>query len=324
MFDWYRRAKICYAYLCDVEAKGERNRSEWLSVFKRSTWFTRGWTLQELLAPRELMFVCADWEEDIGPRWKLCDEVSEITKVPVKPLAWTWSLRDEFGEKQFTIAQVMSWASERQVTRVEDTAYSLMGLFHINMPLLYGEGQNAFIRLQLEIMAKYDDDSLFAWSIPPQFDLGPTRKISRSLDIAESYQWGGLLAPTIQCFHNGHNITFFKEQDSNGLLFSMTRRGIQVEGPLRRYIDKQEPPRGQPWLLPLNCSMDSFESCKLGLALGSTGIYAARTVNIVESHRELIEWNGDIERALETEEYRCKLFIRQAWPADYDLLPEED
>ncbi|KAK5039839.1 hypothetical protein LTS07_000334 [Exophiala sideris] len=164
MFKWYRRAKVCYACLCDVPARGDLSATEWTKKFKSSEWFTRGWTLQELLASRELIFLPPTWEGEIGTRASLSQEVKEVTGIPKEPLSRGWSLQDGFGAPRFTVAQIMSWASARRTTRTEDTAYSLMGLFHINMPLLYGEGLNAFIRLQLEIMSKYDDN-ICIWAV---------------------------------------------------------------------------------------------------------------------------------------------------------------
>ncbi|KAI1612607.1 hypothetical protein EDD36DRAFT_418770 [Exophiala viscosa] len=136
MFKWYRRAERCYAYLYDVLPRGDLPFSDWMQSFRCSEWFERGWTLQELLAPRELIFVCRSWEEEIGTRTSLSEEVKEATGIPKQALVQSWSLKDDLGSPKYSIAQVMSWASGRHTTRTEDTAYSLMGLFHISMPLL--------------------------------------------------------------------------------------------------------------------------------------------------------------------------------------------
>jgi hypothetical protein len=150
MFEWYRKAEICYAYLSDVPSAYD-NHNEDNSAFRNSSWFTRGWTLQELLAPRWVEFFDHNWVR-IGTKSSLESLIQSITNI---------SHLSNFDEA--CVAQKMSWASERQTSRLEDQAYCLMGLFEVNMPLLYGEGRKAFLRLQLEILSSTDDDSLFAW-----------------------------------------------------------------------------------------------------------------------------------------------------------------
>ncbi|PQE07778.1 HET domain-containing protein [Rutstroemia sp. NJR-2017a BVV2] len=150
MFEWYRKAEICYAYLSDVPCIHD-DRKKKHSAFRNSKWFTRGWTLQELLAPRWVEFFDRNWVK-IGTKASLERLIQSITNI---------SHLSNFDEA--CVAQKMSWASKRQTSRLEDQAYCLMGLFEVNMPLLYGEGQKAFLRLQLEILSSTDDDSLFAW-----------------------------------------------------------------------------------------------------------------------------------------------------------------
>lgn len=149
MYAWYSRAVACIVYLEDVSTPAIRN-------FRVSKWFTRGWTLQELLSPEEVHFYTRSWQH-IGDRFGLGDVICERTGVHPKFLE-----RDEIWRA--SIAEKMSWAAKRQTTRSEDIAYCLMGLFGINMPLLYGEGgENAFIRLQEEILKESTDESIFAW-----------------------------------------------------------------------------------------------------------------------------------------------------------------
>lgn len=139
------------AYLSDVPSADDDHYKNLDSAFRKSNWFTRGWTLQELLAPPWLDFFDHNWVK-IGTKSSWDYLIKEITKI---------SHLSNFNEA--CVAQKMSWASERQTSRLEDQAYCLMGLFNVNMPLLYGEGQKAFLRLQLEILNSTDDDSLFAW-----------------------------------------------------------------------------------------------------------------------------------------------------------------
>jgi Heterokaryon incompatibility protein (HET) len=147
MYAWYSNAGQCFAYLSDVQDIGEAR--------KGSRWFTRGWTLQELIAPKSLIFYASDWEK-LGSKTELAHELSNITSIPVSVL--------KHGlDDSISAAQKMSWVANRQTTRREDIAYCLLGLFGINMPLLYGEGENAFIRLQEEIIRSTDDQSLFLW-----------------------------------------------------------------------------------------------------------------------------------------------------------------
>jgi ankyrin repeat protein len=147
MYLWYQAAEVCYAYLDDVPSK---------KSFLESRWFTRGWTLQELVAPEKVIFFDDEWNP-LGSRVELRKAVSQCTGIPTTLLAGTENL------DTFSIAQRMSWAARRQTKRIEDRAYSMLGLFEINMPLIYGEGLNSFVRLQEEIMKISEDHSLFAW-----------------------------------------------------------------------------------------------------------------------------------------------------------------
>ncbi|PIL29187.1 hypothetical protein GSI_09236 [Ganoderma sinense ZZ0214-1] len=154
MYAWYARAIVCYAYLADVPAGEDHGAPR--SRFRKSRWFTRGWTFQELLAPRHVEFVAQDWTA-IGSKHTLVSLVEGITGIDERALLHLTPL------DKFSVSQRLSWASKRQTTRVEDEAYSLLGIFDINMPTLYGEGERAFRRLQEEIMRRIPDQSLFAW-----------------------------------------------------------------------------------------------------------------------------------------------------------------
>ncbi|KAI1170399.1 heterokaryon incompatibility protein-domain-containing protein [Nemania sp. FL0916] len=152
MFKWYRDAKICYAYLADVKDIDE---------FATSRWWTRGWTLQELLAPQNVQFYSSDWTL-LGSKSELQDVIQKITGIDVFVLS-----TGNFS--QACIAKRMSWAAKRSTTRIEDQAYSLMGIFDVNMPLIYGEGKKAFLRLQQEILRISDDQTIFAWGATDVF-----------------------------------------------------------------------------------------------------------------------------------------------------------
>ena len=156
MFRYYRLSDVCFVYLRDVHPG---TRSPWgfdPKQFQNSEWHTRGWALQELLAPRLVVFLAEDWSV-IGTKASLTPLLQESTGIPIKVL------RFEVDIAHVSVAQRMSWASKRRTTRPEDEAYCLMGIFGINMPALYGEGDKAFYRLQEEIMKTCADTSLFAW-----------------------------------------------------------------------------------------------------------------------------------------------------------------
>lgn len=154
MWVWYQEAATCYAYLCDVPSCAEDPDFE--AQVRSSGWFTRGWTLQELIAPRHVDFYNGSWAS-IGTRQTLQETISDITGIDAEYLNHARPL------SAASIAKRMSWAAHRQTTRLEDIAYCLMGLFAVNMPMLYGEGSRAFQRLQEEILRSSDDESIFAW-----------------------------------------------------------------------------------------------------------------------------------------------------------------
>jgi hypothetical protein len=202
MFQWYENSQICYTYLNDV-AVGEEDHERENSAFRNSKWFTRGWTLQELLAPQTVVFFNHGWFE-IGTRTSLGPQISAITNIGENHL--------NKGLQLPSTAQKFSWASRRHTLRIEDTAYCLMGLFGVNMPLLYGEGSKAFMRLQLEIIKVSDDDSIFAWSHESPRDLN-----------------AGLLANSPSAFHNSGNIStpnWSRCRLSSSYL--MTNQGLEI------------------------------------------------------------------------------------------------
>jgi hypothetical protein len=169
MWSWYSEAEVCYAYLSDVPRGDDLEKEN--SAFRRSHWFTRGWTLQELIAPNVVSFYDEAWEF-IGEKYLIADLgteaspaeadsfisiLSQITTIPSE------IFQDNQKVRIASVAQKMSWAASRKTTRTEDVAYSLLGIFGVNMTMLYGEGTRAFIRLQEEIIKSSDDESIFAW-----------------------------------------------------------------------------------------------------------------------------------------------------------------
>jgi ankyrin repeat protein len=157
MFRWYKNAAICYAYLADVPAGVDCSDPN--SNFFTSRWFTRGWTLQELLAPKTVRFYDEAWNF-LGTKAEMSVAIETITGIP-RPVLLGWASLDTQS-----VAQRMSWASKRVTKRPEDIAYCLLGVFSVYLSMIYGEGaESAFSRLQQTIMTEVRDDSILAWGL---------------------------------------------------------------------------------------------------------------------------------------------------------------
>lgn len=146
MFMWYNRAEKCYVYLSDVSSINDaidNAERPWQSQFTSSRWFTRGWTLQELIAPKIVEFFSREGDY-LGSKSTLEQQIHEITGIPIAVLR---------GQplSQCSIEERMRWTKNRMTTRSEDQAYCLMGIFDVYMPVIYGEGEMAMHRLRTEI-----------------------------------------------------------------------------------------------------------------------------------------------------------------------------
>lgn len=229
MYRWYLEAQVCYAYLSDFCIG---NRALWsldMKVeFEKSRWFTRGWTLQELLAPKIIDFYDKDWR-NFGSKSSLKAQISLVTGIQ----------QDHMTDmSRASVAQKMSWASGRKTRRVEDMAYSLMGVFNVNMPLLYGEGRKAFTRLQQEIVRMTDDESIFAW---------------KDGDLEES----GIFAQSPGAFAESGDVV----RITDGLRlyvprapYTLTNRGLAIE----IFGSKEYDVRNRPFVrVPLSCGWGS-------------------------------------------------------------------
>ncbi|KAF2230034.1 HET-domain-containing protein [Viridothelium virens] len=199
MYKWYHDAGECYAYLSDVP------QLHW----SKSIWWSRGWTLQELLAPQHVIFYDCEWNK-IGTKSQLRRDIAQNTGIMEAALRG-------FAPSMFSIQHRMLWASRRITSRTEDIAYCLLGIFNVNMPLLYGEGSRAFTRLQEEILRQeLHDTSLFAW-----YTTG-----------SESYLYHGLLASSPAQFQweiNMKSVSYADEPPS------LNGNGIRIKVHLRPY-----------------------------------------------------------------------------------------
>ncbi|KAI1425616.1 HET-domain-containing protein [Xylaria sp. FL1777] len=268
MYSWYRSSSICYAYLSDVAITNSASddpildteqlimnaRDSTLGSFRQSRWFRRGWTLQELLAPRTVRFYSRDWTP-IGTKKEMAPLLAKITRVDEKYLLYAQDIRSA------SIAQRMAAVADRTTTRPEDIAYCLLGLFNVNMPLLYGEGAMAFIRLQEEIMKVSDDHSIFAWTWiaelrgkittetiaahrgalsfkhKPQF---PANRVEVLLNnrMRRDITRPTLLAPDPACFFDASAVSRLKPPGSSGI-FTMTNAGLSISLPILRHPDRK-------------------------------------------------------------------------------------
>lgn len=150
MYRWYANATKCYVFLSDVSGckrDSARNVQQWEPALRKSRWFTRGWTLQELLAPQVVEFYSREGVR-LGDKQSLEHIIFEVTGIPETVLC---------GGCLFDVDPVerMRWASKRETKRVEDRAYCLLGIFDVSMPVIYGEGERAFDRLKDEIARSY-------------------------------------------------------------------------------------------------------------------------------------------------------------------------
>ncbi|CDO75834.1 hypothetical protein BN946_scf184951.g32 [Trametes cinnabarina] len=231
MYEWYAAADVCFAYLEDVSDDHDPRLRD--SAFRRSRWFTRGWTLQELIAPAIVMFLSKEWRP-LGTKASLADLVEEMTGIDHAILTHEKAL------DSISVARRMSWAAKRQTTRQEDKAYSLMGIFGINMPTIYGEGDDAFRRLQEEILRHVPDQSIFAWGPFLREDavlyrsLGP-HSVS---DDSQYWQSRALFAWSPDAFINSADVSSISPtsfQERVGIPFLLSEYTITSHGMRSRF-----------------------------------------------------------------------------------------
>lgn len=225
MFKWYSEAVICLTYLSDVRKTSGSPVFQSYETGETSKWFSRGWTLQELLAPSKLLFYDADWDY-LGSKMDLAGSIEDVTGIATHYLT---------GEKDFRIACIaakMSWAARRETTKEEDMAYSLFGIFNLHLPVQYGEGKAAFLRLQDALIAK-NDESLFAWKMPLE---GPGSEIQiipdTMVDLGPD-EWG-LLAPSPKWYEHCGTMTIQHKKNVMRQRGGFTRTPQGISGPISK------------------------------------------------------------------------------------------
>jgi hypothetical protein len=200
MFQWYQNAATCYVYLSDLPSGAA---GEGLEACK---WFTRGWTLQEMIAPRKVRFYDQKWDF-IGTKRDFSEKISSITGIDERVL------KGEHHPSEYSVAARMSWAANRETERIEDHAYCLLGIFDISMALLYGEGSRSFVRLQEEIIRRNNDLTIFAWDYDQeQQQTGPMN----------------LFASSAAGFARSKDVCLYNRAAINPA-FSMTNKGLRFD-----------------------------------------------------------------------------------------------
>ncbi|KAM7203878.1 hypothetical protein V8F33_001849 [Rhypophila sp. PSN 637] len=248
------QAAKCYVYLDDIVSSGTSSSSACAemgsdasvhSLLAQSRWFTPGWTLQELLAPKNVCFYDVNWVS-MGEKSSLVDVLHRITGIDKSVL--------EGGPlRQVSVGRRMSWAAARETTRIEDIAHCLLGIFDVNMPLLYGEGRRAFIRLQKEILKTTEDQTLLAWQCTHNSRLERPVRGLLATSPADFACFAGLMtlhAPVLfgnRYFH----------------LVAAVSRGLRITAA----VEDLWPTPMDSILLGLNCSVDGWLTKAVGIYL---------------------------------------------------------
>ncbi|OTA96198.1 hypothetical protein M434DRAFT_393057 [Hypoxylon sp. CO27-5] len=287
MFAWYKKAAICFVWLSDFTSFPDETLAEIIASFDareeleaqaegfykdppqltgteidirnrvkknlgNCKWFSRGWTLQELIAPSQINFYDKSWN-CFGSKLQLASVLSWITGVDTSVLKGG-------SLDEILVGRRMSWASNRTTTRVEDIAYCLLGIFDINMPLLYGEGKKAFTRLQEEIIRSSHDLSIFAWKA----------------DVNDTRRFRGLMANSPAEFKGCQRLVKPSFEWNNGGEYGLTSRGLRTDGLIR--IGRGEAGEAGSYFMSLGCVDERQRKLILAVSLRQygSGLFARR------------------------------------------------
>jgi hypothetical protein len=276
MFRWYQGAKVCFAYLADLPPDCNLDDS-----MPRCRWFARGWCLQELIAPRDVKFYDSSWQ-CVGSKLDtpLRRLISRISKIEETVLTNPSLLPTK------SVAQKMAWAARRETTKAEDKAYCLLGIFDVNMPLLYGEGQRAFMRLQKEIIKGSNDLSIFAWghpqtTTPQRRDVASSSRPSgdsrggdreggdeesNNSSLPNQTVFGSLFAESPRDFADCGNLVLQTGIVRRNFAFSVTNNGLFLSR-MKLRVDFEN----GCYLLPLLCYDTESPRVRMYLALRKVG-----------------------------------------------------
>lgn len=251
MYTWYANSEICFAHLTDFH----HLRPSAQNSMRGCRWFERGWTLQELIAASAVHFYNSSWQY-VGSKLDHCHQIVEITGIDEAVLSRAGEDLQLFLDL-IPVCKKMSWAANRHTTRPEDMAYCLLGLFRIHMPMLYGEGAEAFIRLQEEIIKKCNDLSILAW---------------QSTRHTMPWDCTGILASSPQEFSNSRDIVRSQDLIYNPE-FTMTNKGLRITAPLSESRSSGFEPI---LILSLHCHREDRPEEALGIYLRNVGgrVYA--------------------------------------------------
>jgi hypothetical protein len=303
MFHYYSHAEVCYVVLSDVPGSCPRmtERAKLQEVFPKSKWtwekhisasrwFTRGWTLQELIAPKKVEFYNRRWMWIGSLRGGLLETVSKVTQIPER----LFKSGHASVLEDYTIAQRMTWAANRRTTKEEDMAYCLLGIFNITMATIPGEGRRSFERLQLEIIRRSTDHSIFAWNWRPEFGRD-------YLNRKET-----LFAPHPSYFSTRDPIVPMRPTRAENARrehpFEMTNRGLEIRLPV--LTDSTKPKGSKDRLALLNCSYQDGKGNKERIALLVKEVDDGKARNKTPEYKVYFETYGQKDAKGETEHTR--------------------
>lgn len=301
MFRWYKEAQVCFAYISDLPQQQEGGPiSDWLEN-SHYRWFTRGWTLQELIAADKVEFYDSDWSYR-GDKATMISQLNRVTGIDEQALS------DSNTLPAIPVARKMSWAADRQTTRTEDMAYCLLGLFDISMPMIYGEGERAFIRLQEEIAKETNDLSLFAWTSPGEYDL---EEFTGSPGEYNSEEFTGIFASSPAEFAGCGDVVRLADFLVPRPEFAITNHVVRLEASLE--------PENNQFVLDLGCFRQTVRDPRLGIYLFQAGSEFVRQHSgrlYTTIHPE--DWNGSkstvyVRKRLspdEKERMRSRIYVR--------------